>query len=76
MPRIRSSEALYVEEHECEEFDPDDGVEGFRAALDRIESKHRNELAFPLYATVQLVKQWLAADLTAGDWLKQGGRRP
>jgi 8-oxo-dGTP pyrophosphatase MutT (NUDIX family) len=69
-PRVHGAEALYVEDHEFEDFDPDDGVDGFRAALERVERKYRNEMAFPLYATIQLIKQWLAADPTADRWLR------
>jgi hypothetical protein len=68
--RIRRQEVLYVDEHlTYETFDPADGEPALRAALDRIETRYRRQLAFPLYVTIQLLRQWLDTDPDAAAWL-------
>lgn len=75
MERIHGIETLYVDEHWDQEFDPEDGVEGLRAALDQIEYEFCNELAFPLYVNIQMLRQWLDTDPTAETWLRAGNSR-
>lgn len=68
--RIRRQEALYVDEYLTDvRFDPDEGVSALHAALDRLESTYHDQLAFPLFVTVQLVRQWLNTDPAAPEWL-------
>jgi hypothetical protein len=68
--RIRRQEALYVDEYLTDvRFDPDEGVSALRAALDRLESTCQRQLAFPLFVTVQLIRQWLNTDPAAPGWL-------
>ena len=71
--RIRRQEALYVDEYLTDvRFDPEDGVPALRAALDRLESTYQQQLAFPLFVTSQLIRQWLDTDPNAPAWLGLG----
>ncbi|WP_370961144.1 hypothetical protein [Amycolatopsis sp. cg9] len=74
-PKVRGMERRYVDDQLAERFDPKDGVPGLLGALDAVERRYgsNGELAFPLYITIQLLRQWLHRDApAAAAWLKLG----
>lgn len=71
--RIKKGEALYVADHYTESYSPRAGADGILTALDRIEDTYKDQLAFPLYVGMQMLKQWLTrCPDEASTWILSG----